>query len=1077
MMRRLLRLQALAFVLLAAGCSAVQPADRRPAFVIAAPKALSNSCTAVLGTNDRVAGRASERAWSVQCEGIRGAVGELFLLDADAAKPDGAWRASLGERRGRAGSRADCSSADPVTLKGAATAQASRCSISDTALQFVLLSAPKGRRVVAAEGLPRFQPVLEQGLRLLLGVESPPRTESPEKVMLIAKRDSERSASLRGAAQDSVGLVRLDQLTETGYRSNWEWSFADAEQEFRAVLQQAESLGRGDDIAEALLNVGLNASNQGKYADADTAFIKAGQLLARSSNSLLRMKLLVYQALHARNQRSFAEAIRLAQDALRQTGASANSADTLAAGEESAAADPSQLASASDGSVVISPAIANRLNRVQVASAKPGAAVSSAILEQTGASQADVRAVQRAQAYMVIGTSQRALKDAGAQRTLELARAEYEKISDPRIEPWLRVRIVAEQARFDEDRGDIPGAISRLTAALEGVRRFQSGSAQEAALLLDRGRIRARSGDTTPALDDYEAGLQILARESNSSVSDAALEPYVATLMKQVAGNNGANSEAMERLFRTTQTKRGATAATFASLSARLREGSGPLERLMRQRDEQERLVRKTRYQLAAAQDAQDTAQAEALAKAVEEQEAEQARLDARLNNDFPGQYAGTLLSRATVADLQKALQPNEAYVRYFFIRTSGIGIVIRRDRVMAFPITRSRARLAQSVLDLREAFDRTEGGQSVVLAYDVPEAYALYRDLLGPAEAMLEGANHLIVEPDTEMASLPLGILVTSQKSVDAFLAAAKRFNSFMSERRKAGAVPEAERQKARAELFDSVYSQLDWVASRFAITQAVDGASFLGFRNARASSADKTMIGFGDFTEFNLAEALAATGVPTAALCENVSIPALPGTRTELERVSASLGAGKSTVFYGDAFTDEVVKDSDTKLNNYRIVYFATHGLLPGELTCLTEPALVTSRAKDSAGLLKMSDIVKLRLDADLVVLSACNTGGQGGAGVAAEGLQGGAAALDGLVQAFGIAGAHSIMLTHWKANDAATALLMGRLFASPQGSSISEALRQAQLSVIHETGYGHPRFWGPFSLVGDGAKALPR
>ena len=107
--------------------------------------------------------------------------------------------------------------------------------------------------------------------------------------------------------------------------------------------------------------------------------------------------------------------------------------------------------------------------------------------------------------------------------------------------------------------------------------------------------------------------------------------------------------------------------------------------------------------------------------------------------------------------------------------------------------------------------------------------------------------------------------------------------------------------------------------------------------------------------------------------------------------------------------------------ELGRHRIIHLATHALLPGELSCLQEPSIVVSAQPGAAdadsAFVKASDLLGLKLDADLVILSACNTGGPGGAG--------GGEALSGLARAFFYAGARGLMVTHWAVDDAAAAL----------------------------------------------------
>ena len=161
---------------------------------------------------------------------------------------------------------------------------------------------------------------------------------------------------------------------------------------------------------------------------------------------------------------------------------------------------------------------------------------------------------------------------------------------------------------------------------------------------------------------------------------------------------------------------------------------------------------------------------------------------------------------------------------------------------------------------------------------------------------------------------------------------------------------------------------------------------------------------------------------------------------------------------------------------LKSFRVLHFAAHALLPSELQCQSEPAIVTS---DPAGaidatqaLLTASDVAQLNLDADLVILSACNSGGAGGS-TAGE-------SLSGLARAFFFAGARALMVTHWSVNDQVAAYLvvsvLQRMHADP-ALGVAGALRATQLGMLQQAGHGLPAeiaapfFWAGFAVIGDG------
>jgi len=207
---------------------------------------------------------------------------------------------------------------------------------------------------------------------------------------------------------------------------------------------------------------------------------------------------------------------------------------------------------------------------------------------------------------------------------------------------------------------------------------------------------------------------------------------------------------------------------------------------------------------------------------------------------------------------------------------------------------------------------------------------------------------------------------------------------------------------------------------------------------------------------------------------------LPQLPDTREEVHNMAVAMGADLSKdVFFGSDATETRVKNSNLEI--YRIVAFATHGLVAGDLDGLNQPAIALSSPEISEeeedGLLTMGEIMGLRLEADWVVLSACNTGS--GKDIEAE-------AISGLGRAFLYSGAKALLVSNWPVETTSARILTTDIFARHVASPSlrkSEALRQAMLGLIHHPGYkipnteqiifkyAHPLFWAPFSLVGHG------
>jgi len=185
--------------------------------------------------------------------------------------------------------------------------------------------------------------------------------------------------------------------------------------------------------------------------------------------------------------------------------------------------------------------------------------------------------------------------------------------------------------------------------------------------------------------------------------------------------------------------------------------------------------------------------------------------------------------------------------------------------------------------------------------------------------------------------------------------------------------------------------------------------------------------------------------------------------------------MSAGPDDIYLNKQASVKQVMSMD--LSNRKVVMFATHGLVPGELNGLFQPALalsspdVTGDADD--GLLTMDKVLTLKLDADWVVLSACNTAAGEGAG---------SEAVSGLGRAFFFAGAKALLVSSWPVDSAASRALMTDLFKRQQVKGIGkvEALKESMVYQIEQGGmtegktmkysYAHPLFWAPFVIVGD-------
>ena len=356
-----------------------------------------------------------------------------------------------------------------------------------------------------------------------------------------------------------------------------------------------------------------------------------------------------------------------------------------------------------------------------------------------------------------------------------------------------------------------------------------------------------------------------------------------------------------------------------------------------------------------------------------------------------------------------------------------------------------------------RGKFSLSSAGTPTGPSFDTSVAHAAYQTFLAPVADMLEGKSRLVVVPDAALATLPVHLMIKRPLATGRPL------------------------------------SEAHWLIRDHSVAIAPTVASFVSQRSASPKRRDRpAFLGVGDpligvqqSGPIDYACAPQSGSVKVAALAPDalrgavgsvrnsliVDLAALPDTRCELARIAERFETS-SLLLHADA-TESRIKDMNDagELRRFSVLNFATHGLIAGEIgvndsgLVLSPPKVATAR---DDGLLTTAEIADLRLDADFVILSACNTAA--GDSRADEGLAG-------LASAFFIAGAKSLLVSHWPVySDAAVELTTGTFDALAESPQITraEALRLAMLSIIDDPAASprqlHPSYWGPFMLVGD-------
>ena len=996
----------IALAALLAGCEASAPSRTvtvaESTVLVERPNLVGEPCrvqgVAVAGQE----GNAS-RAFSVFCGRWEYPSGRLFEAAAPAASPERAagsewWQAVLS-------GRATCEGGRAATVLGDVPAYALDCRLRNGGWEYTVLAAQVDGKTYLADGVPAARPVLEEAIGVAAGRLPARAKDAPPTVTAAIQR---LEAELKGRLYGAGDLDTYYQLMLAGQYQNSVRDFSAAEARFREALTvQQRVLGvDSPETADPLMHIALELSNQGRFQEADGLFRRVESLLEGRPERADHARFLSYRGYHLANQGRFEEALPLAREA------------SAIRRELSSGRGPA-------GGVLLT-----------------GAAPREPLPSSTGSpSGADV--VQSL--YLEAASLQRLGEPQVADRVAREAVVELFAApqAPPLWEPQLRVLQAA---------GPSPSPERELS---EAVARFEQVAPEErptALSYLALGQRHLEAGRVDEGLAAYRSGLRLLKARGGSLRLDPLL-PYFRALLGRAESRPAERPAVSAELFEAGQLVRGTrTAHDIALASARLAASQGREGEAVRAlQDAQEDRYQLTQEHEAEVASGKDPQRVEALGARLVELNRRVQDLSLQVQAAVPGynQLVDAVVSADQVAPL---LRRDEALAQVLLGDAASVLFVVRPGGISVRLLDVTVADATRAVAGLRAGL--APGPDGSIPRFDLEASHRLYRSLLGPADAEVRGARHLITVPTGPLLSLPFAVLV--------------------SEAPPAGAG----------------YASVQWLGRRSAVSLVPSVRSFVDLRAvARASTAPEPFLGFGDFIPYSPAsvaradvrlsrDCLAEPGRVTAYRNTLQGLGELPLTGQEVKAVARTFGAGPGSLVLKKDFTEPRVEGS--KLDRYRVLYFATHALLPAEFDCQPEASLVTSlsdppRAGED-GLIDTTEVLKLDLDADLVVLSACNTGGPGG--------HEGGESLSGLARAFFFAGARSMLVSHWPVEDAATADLMVRLFRTERARpelGLAESLRQAQLTLIADARRpglefrSHPLFWGAFTLVGDGARGV--
>jgi tetratricopeptide (TPR) repeat protein len=903
------------------------------------------------------------------------------------------------------------------SIDGLGDVQIIDCKLTDANVDYRVYEYQKGKQFFSAEGLAGYESALQLGLR-----------------SIVADRqiDGEVSIATTGAgdpaafARVQAGTLDPTRALAEAYRRNNVGSYADAAEFFAAVSSAANG---PISHSEALINEALQKSNLGRYAQADALFARAGQQVR--GDPLDERRFRNYRAMHLLNQGRGDDALKELDKPMPKF-----------AGE---------LTTGGKGSLQIDEAISKRLNSESTVGGQLGTS-SDELLPEEKAEILD------GQAQQLRGTSLRLQGDfAGATVALSDADAKLQAVRGGRVASvgWMRAQIAGDLGAIAEQTHNAAEA-DRLYR--QGVAILEASYPGSAALLNARARLAgylARTGQLPAA--------EAMFRDIVHSQDDASdlppsfarvLRPYVDILLKKQG-----DAAATEEIFAATQLMmRPGLAQTQAVLARELSGGTDEASRLFRQAVTLTRQVERGRIALSQLQDLphpspEDLTRISVLKADLDTSRKSEVATQASLAS-FP-RYRAVSSDVLSLPDLEKTLRPGEAYYRMTIVDDNIYALMVTPSSARATKLDLTAKDLDDQVTSLRDTISTIEKGQPVTYAYDVPLAHKLYTELFGTFDAELKSANHVIFEPDGAMLRMPPNALVMDQASVDLY----------------------ANRVKANPKA-DFDFTGINWFGRDRDISTAVSPHSFVELRRAPPSAGTKDYLGLGHNTP-----PVADAQVVPAAADRDCILPLASWQRPISDRELHTAGDIISKfdpqgvqIVTGDAFTDTAI-EARGDLDQYRIIHFATHGVVTATRPkCPTQPALLTSfGGKGSDGLLTFRDIFDLKLDADVVILSACDTAGKATAlATQSAGLgTGGDVALDGLVRAFVGAGGRLVIASHWPVPDDfnATQRLITGLFDAPPGTPTVTALRLSERQLMDDVNTSHPFYWAAFAAVGDG------
>jgi len=320
---------------------------------------------------------------------------------------------------------------------------------------------------------------------------------------------------------------------------------------------------------------------------------------------------------------------------------------------------------------------------------------------------------------------------------------------------------------------------------------------------------------------------------------------------------------------------------------------------------------------------------------------------------------------------------------------------------------------------------------------FDFESSNRIYNLILKPFEKQISEKDKLIIIPHKSLNSLPFEVLLKDK-------------------------IKNNSKQN---------YKKVNWLGKRFAISYYPSIYTFFNLKKIKLNNSSKMFLGLGNPSfKKNIKITSNKTNYSNLMLRgianpnEIRKLNELPETELELKNI-ANIFKNNSKLYLGNEFNEENIKAIN--FNNYEYIVFATHAVVANMINNISEPGLILTPPKKSSvendGILTVSEIEKLKLNANIVILSACNTASEDGS-PNGEGMSG-------LTSAFFHAGTKSMLVTHWDVEtNSAVQLTTGSFKNLDSSESLSKALQKTKISMMNNKDTAHPFYWAPYVLIGN-------